>query len=283
MIVVTLALAGALIALGVVQVRGSQYRATVSVRTPTADATCIVTRFNCPEAVPTAAGNPYVLDQVNAIKSLTLAAAVKRSLPGLESTSPEELRSHVSAKEIGASPTVDIGYVADNQQNAGLIAAKYAQQYVLWSNNEAIGSLKVLQRSLQSQWVDLKGQDNATEALNSARGTELNSQLQGVANAIILYQDANKNSNIRSNTPLSGPNGARIYDARVKVVGAQTLPGAPKTAAMGAVAGLVLGIGLILVLPSLGRRRDVRESLPIEAMPPGMVGAEVTQPIEPVR
>jgi capsular polysaccharide biosynthesis protein len=284
MIVVTLAIAGALIAVGVVQVRGSQYRATISVRSPTADATCIY--FSCQPPVPTSSGHPYVLDQVNAIESLTLASNVRRSLQDFTGTA-EDLRSTVKAKEVGASPTIDISYTADTKHNASEIAKTYATEYVLWSNSQAIASLTELSKSVNDDWRKIL--DQGTAMAQSPRGATVFAEKVGVTNGITLYRQANSAVS-NGDASLSGPNGARMYDSARKfaVQAVQTTPSTAKTAGLGAFAGIVLGIGLVLLLPSLGAGagggpRGRAESLPIEPIHRDLVGSEVTKPIEPVR
>jgi hypothetical protein len=81
-----------------------------------------------------------------------------------------------------------------------------------------------------------------------------------------------------------------MYDSARKfaVQAVQTTPSTAKTAGLGAFAGIVLGIGLVLLLPSLGAGagggpRGRAESLPIEPIHRDLVGSEVTKPIEPVR
>jgi len=282
MIVLTLGIAGALIAVGVVQARGSSYRATMSVRSPTADASCIY--FTCQQMIPTSSGNPYVLDQVNAIESLTLAANVKKALLNFNGKA-DDLRRHVRAEEIGASPTIEISYTADTAHNAADIAKTYAHQYVQWSNEQAIASLLELSKSVNADWRSITAQ--GTAMAQSPRGAQVFAEKVGVENAITLYRQAN--SELESgNGSLSGPNGARVYDTQFKITAVQTTPSTVKTAVLGAFAGLVLGIGLVLLLPSLGAARnddtDGRsESRPLEPMRRDLVGSEVTKPIEPVR
>src|SRR6188472_1206627 len=186
MIVLTLGIAGALIAVGVVQARGSSYRATMSVRSPTADASCIY--FTCQQMIPTSSGNPYVLDQVNAIESLTLAANVKKALLNFNGKA-DDLRRHVRAEEIGASPTIEISYTADTAHNAADIAKTYAHQYVQWSNEQAIASLLELSKSVNADWRSITAQ--GTAMAQSPRGAQVFAEKVGVENAITLYRQAN--------------------------------------------------------------------------------------------
>ena len=110
--------------------------------------------------IPTSSGNPYVLDQVNAIESLTLAANVKKALLNFNGKA-DDLRRHVRAEEIGASPTIEISYTADTAHNAADIAKTYAHQYVQWSNEQAIASLLELSKSVNADWRSITAQGTA--------------------------------------------------------------------------------------------------------------------------
>jgi capsular polysaccharide biosynthesis protein len=233
-VIVILTAAGALIAVGVVEGKGVQYRASIDVRAPTADATCQY--FTCPQPVSTTQGNPYVLDQVNAILSPALAHQVQRRVPALTTT---QLLKHVCANEIGQSATIRICYQASSANDAKTIASAYGQQYVNWSNAQAVSSLTALQSSMNGLWTSL------LQAQQSGlRGQTLRGQIDAVGQAIGMFQKGD------------GPNGAKIFgsDATNQVSTVRSTPSPAKAGVIGAAAGLVLAIGLLLILPPLIRR-----------------------------
>jgi len=236
LVVVILTAAGALIAVGVVEGKGVQYRASIDVRSATADATCVY--YACPQPVSTPQGNPYVLDQVNAILSPALAAQVAKRFPS-PSLTTAKLVSHVCANEIGQSATIRVCYQAASASDAKTIAAGYGQAYVDWSNRQAVTSLTALNDSMTGLWTSL------TSAQKSGlRGQTLRSQLDQVQQALTAFK-----------SPLGGPNGAKIFGTATNQVSTvRSTPSPAKAAAIGAAAGLVLAIGLLLILPPLIRR-----------------------------
>ena len=235
LVVVILTAAGALIAVGVVEGKGVQYRASIDVRSATADATCVY--YTCPQPVSTPQGNPYVLDQVNAILSPALAAQVAKRFPS-PSLTTAKLVSHVCANEIGQSATIRVCYQAASASDAKNIAAGYGQAYVDWSNRQAVSSLTALNDSMTGLWTSL------TSAQKSGlRGQTLRSQLDQVQQALTAFK-AN-----------DGPNGAKIFGTAANQVSTvRSTPSPAKAGAIGAAAGLVLAIGLLLILPPLIRR-----------------------------
>jgi uncharacterized protein involved in exopolysaccharide biosynthesis len=270
-LVAVLTVAGALIAIGVVQARGVSYEATAKVRAPTADATCIF--FQCTQPVPTSAGNPYVLDQANAIESRELAGRVRRTLTGFKGTGAD-LAKRVTAKEIGASPTIAITYRASSRAAAQVIAGAYATQYVAWSNQQALSSLTALEGQLDVLFRDeFQGNSNVN---NSLRGVTFDQARASIAAAMASYRAAIAD---KSGTK-SGPNGARIYDPGSQPEAVRTTPGTVKTAALGGAAGLVFGIGLVLMIPSIGGWRRGPAAEPDRPVAqPALVRTEIDEPV----
>lgn len=234
MVIVILTAAGALIAVGIVEGKGVQYRASIDVRAPTADATCQY--FTCPQPVSTTQGNPYVLDQVNAILSPALANQVHHAIPTLTTS---QLLNHVCANEIGQSATVRVCYQASSKSVAQTVAKTYGTQYVIWSNRQAVTSLQALLNSMKGLKSSLLGNQKS-----GLRGQTLQSQMDAVQQAITAF------------TNQDGPNGAKIFgsDAANQVTAVRSTPSPAKAGLIGAAAGLVLAIGLLLILPPLIRR-----------------------------
>lgn len=239
LVIVILTAAGALIAVGIVEGKGVQYRASIDVRAPTADATCQY--FTCPQPVSTVQGNPYVLDQVNAILSPALANQVHQAIPTLTTAA---LLKHVCANEIGQSATVRICYQAASKTDAQTVAKTYGTQYVDWSNRQAVTSLTGLLNSMNGLKSSL-----AQKQQSGLRGQTLQSQIDAVQQAITAFK-AN-----------DGPNGAKIFgtDAANQVTSVRSTPSPAKAGAIGAAAGLVLAIGLLLILPPLIRRPSSKD------------------------
>jgi hypothetical protein len=243
-VVVIAGLAGALIALGVVEAKGSKFEATMQVRAPTADAGCLY--FQCPQPQPSAQGNPYVLDQANSIESLSLAGKVRRALPAFSGTS-QDLADNVKAKEIGASPTIQITY-SSKVDNAAVVARTYALQYVQWSNDLALSQLSAIKNSLTLQHQQLVDNGQA----QSFRAETTDQGLVSVEAAIDSYTAAQQSLQNPGNGLLSGPNGATIYNTTpIRQSGTGVAPA--KAALLGAAAGVILAIGTMLLLPSVRR------------------------------
>jgi capsular polysaccharide biosynthesis protein len=234
LVIVILTAAGALIAVGIVEGKGVQYRASIDVRAPTADATCQY--FTCPQPVSTTQGNPYVLDQVNAILSPALANQVHQRVPTLTTA---QLLNHVCANEIGQSATVRICYQAASKAVAQAVAKTYGTAYVDWSNRQAVTSLTALNNSMLVLWGSLKAPQQS-----GLRGVTLKGQIDAVQQAIAAFKVND------------GPNGAKIFgtDAANQVSTVRSTPSPAKAGLIGAAAGLVLAIGLLLILPPLIRR-----------------------------
>lgn len=234
LVILILTAAGALIAVGVVEGKGKEYRSTVQVRSATADATCLY--FTCPQPVSTAQGNPYVLDQVNAILSPALAAQVAKRVPPVTTS---KLLANVCANEIGQSATINVCYTAASPHDAETIASAYAKQYVTWSNQQAVTSLNGLLGSMNYTLGTL-----TPDAATGLRGLDLKQQMDLVKAAITAFK-AN-----------DGPNGAKIFgtDVNNQARTVRSTASPAKAGAIGAAAGLVLAIGLLLILPPLIRR-----------------------------
>ena len=236
LVILILAAVGGLAAVAVVtEAKGAQYRATVDVRSATTDATCVY--FGCEQPASAPQASSYVAGQANAILSPTLASQVadRRSTP-----SSAQLLSHVCAKEIGSSSTIAVCYVASSRQKAQAIAADYAEQYVHWSNAQAVGSLTTLDASLTRR---LDASRSGGRPGSADRGLKL--QLQAVRRALRRFQRGH------------GPDGARIrnvHNAQVSRMGSTLGPA--EAGALGAAAGSVLAIGLLLMVPPLLRRPD---------------------------
>ena len=237
-VIAALTLAGGTIAACLVELKGGrQYRGTIDIRSATADATCGV-YFTCPEPSSTVQSNSYVLDQVNAILSPAVAAEVAKQFPRLTIAT---LLSHVSAEEIGRSPTIAVGYQAGSSHEAETIASAYAKAYVDWSNAQAVTALAALDKSLSTP-------------RNGVTFTQiLNSQHQTVIASVELALESYKAHN--------GPAGAKIFGSRAAHVQPETPGTGPSAAgAVGAAGGFVLAIGLLLAVPPLLQRRRVSHS-----------------------
>jgi capsular polysaccharide biosynthesis protein len=235
LVILILTVAGALIAVGVVEGKGVQYRAGIDVRSATADATCVY--FDCPQPVPTPQGNPYVLDQVNAILSPAMASIVHKNVPTVTTS---QLLANVCAKEIGQSATIHICYQTANKGDATTVANAYAHAYVNWSNGRAVTSLSALIGSMNYTLGQMPSLQRA-----GARGQALAQQIDVVSQAKTAFSNND------------GPNGAKIFGNDLSAQQVQTVRSTPSTAkagAIGAAAGLVLAIGLLLILPPLIRR-----------------------------
>jgi len=267
-VIVIAGMAGALIALGAVEAKGSKYEATMQVRSPTADASCLY--FQCAQPQPSAQGNPYVLDQANSIESLSLAGRVRRVLPAFSGTA-QALADNVTAKEIGASPTIQITY-SSKVNDAAVIARTYALQYVQWSNDLALSQLNAAKNSLTIQHQDLVANGQA----QSFRAETTDQGLVSVQAAIDSYTAAQQSLQNPGNGLLSGPNGATIYNTEpIRHTGATVAPA--KAAALGAAAGVILAIGAMLLLPSVRRgTRGPDDGMPAVEEP--MLVEEIEEP-----
>lgn len=227
-VIASLTLVGALIAVCLVEIKGKQYRATINVRSATADATCGV-YFTCLEPSSTIQGNPYVLDQVNAILSPVVASEVAKQFPRLTVAT---LLSHVCAQEIGRSATIAVCYRAGSSHEAGTIALAYANAYVDWSNAQAVAALAALDKSLSTPRNGL----TLTQILSR--------QNQSVIASVELAR--------QSYQAHTGPNGAKMFGSRTAhVVTVTQATGPAETVALGAASGFVLAIGLLLAVPPL--------------------------------
>jgi hypothetical protein len=139
LLVAVAAAAGSLAVAAVVPSRAAEYAAEINVAAATRDLGCRY--FHCPLPTPglPAAGDPYVLDQANAIERPDIARRV-RGLDG-SPLSEETLLANVSAKEIGRSRTIVITYTARTDSLARRIAEAYARAYVAWSRRQAAAAL----------------------------------------------------------------------------------------------------------------------------------------------
>lgn len=240
------ALVGMLAALAGAAGSGKSYGATVAVRAQNLDPSCLY--YTCPAPVATATGFTLVSAQSNLIEDVGLARLVHNAVPG--SPSVAELKGNVRAKSDGNSETLFVTYQGDTPQQAQRLAFAYAQQYALAASRTASGVAGKLRDGIASQYDTL----SASDEKHTVRGRDLATTLGTMTSSSDVYATRPGPPGL-PNKPGAGPGSPIVYAAsatQLPVVA--TSPGFVRLALMGAAAGLVVGIVVLL----FSRPRDER-------------------------
>jgi hypothetical protein len=234
-LLVVCAIAGA--AAGVVSAvrQGQHFAATVTMQGASTSPTCIYAV--CPNAQATAIGYKQLVEQTTLLESRDMAQKVHDNLPN--SPSIATLRKNVRARTVGNSFTLSLTYIDRNEVQARRIAWAYAQYYKIYANqyaaNQLGAELAVDQDALNALTMD--------EQLHTARGRELSQRVDVLRVANGVY------------TGGAGPGSPKIYASTADSLPAQRItPGIAQAGLMGAAAGLVVGVTILLLRRGRGRR-----------------------------
>ena len=232
---VVCAIAGA--AAGVVSAvgQGQHYAATVTMQGASTSPTCIYAV--CPPAQATAIGYKQLVQQTTLLESRDMALRVHNNVPNAPSIST--LRKNVRARTVGNSFTLSLTYTDRDELQARRIAWAYAQYYKIYANRYAANQLRaelaVDQDALNALTLD--------EQLHTARGRELSQRVDVLRVANGMYAGG------------TGPGSPKIYASTADSLPAQRItPGTAQAGLMGATAGVVLGVTILLLRRGRGPR-----------------------------
>jgi uncharacterized protein involved in exopolysaccharide biosynthesis len=227
---------GALAGAAASRLAGPDEAATVYVRAPLSDASCLY--FTCPQPPPGPLGNAYVVGQANILRSQTIAQRVAESA---NTPSAANLLSSLRTSVVSGSNVIAITYTAGSRSTASRVARAFADKYVQWANQKAVLSLA---KPLATVQENIQRLPTATQ--NSPRAQQLFQAQSQLEAAQAAYQDG------------EGPDAAQVYGGSPNVT--RVHPTLIRAAGLGAAVGLVIAIAALLFLPSLVRRnRDGRE------------------------
>lgn len=242
--------AGILLADLALSAQGPRYAATLTVRPLIDNPTCVYTA--CPNQSAVAGGYQWIISQANLVQSKQVAGLVHNAIKGAPSVST--LLSNVRVKENGDSDSIDITYTGRNPGQAQRLAVSFANQYERQTSQEILSELKQPTADAQTAFSELVGE----HLTHSPRGRQLMQQL----NSLRVANGLAANITDKSAPPGGPPGAAQIYAPFPSLVPVQrTTPSLFRATLLGAAAGLVIGIGILLAFGSRGPRRPHRPTL----------------------
>ena len=236
--------AGIVLADLALSVQGPRYAATVTVRPLIENPVCAYTA--CPNQLATAGGYQWIISQANLAQSKAVAARVHNAVKGAPSVAT--LLGNVRAKENNNSDSIDITYTGRDPAQAQALAVSFAQQYNKETAAEILTALKDPTATTTSAW-------NALVPLHLTR-TPRGLQLMSLLNTLLT-------TNHLAGKAYGPPGAPIVYAPFPSLVPVQrTTPSIARATLLGAAAGLVVGLALLLGLaprrpnrPHLRRRR----------------------------
>jgi hypothetical protein len=242
--------AGVLISDLALSLQGPRYAATVTVRPLIDNPVCVYTA--CPNQSAVAGGYQWIIAQANMVQSKAVAGLVHKAIKGAPSVAT--LRSDVRVRENNNSDSIDITYTGRNPGQAQRLAVSFAKQYQTQTAAMVLSALKDPTATTQTAFKQLAN-DHLTR-------TPRGQQLMALLNA--LRVDNGLANDLAANPDKGGgpPGAAQIYAPFPSLVPVQrTTPSMARATLLGAAAGLVIGLGILLALRSRGPRRPQRPRL----------------------
>jgi len=238
LVVAACVLVGALVGVASAVRQGEHYSATVSLRSATFDPACVYS--TCPNPRVTAVGYRWPVGQTNQLQSSDMAENVHRNLPGAPPV--DTLISNVRAKTVGNSYTISLTYTDPSERESRRVAWAYAQRYAKWANDYAADVMRTELETSTAAFDEL----TLDEQLHTQRGRDLSMHIDEVRSALLAYEAGN------------GPGSPIVYASSAEVLPSQRItPGTWRAALMGAGAGLVVGLGIVLLRRPAPSRQHV--------------------------